>query len=57
MWVVAEALALEWEGERVGIWLSMSEYTVWVVAEALALALKWRAEKVGIQLCVSEYTG
>ena len=38
--MVAEAL--EWEGERVGIWLCMSEYAVWVVAEVLALVLEWK---------------
>jgi len=45
VWVVAEALALEWEEERVGIWLCMSEYTVWVVAEALVLVLKWKGQR------------
>jgi len=28
-------------GERVGIWLHVSEYGVWVVAEALVLEWKW----------------
>jgi len=39
VWVVAEALALEWKGIE-GIGSCVSEHGVWVVAEALVLERK-----------------
>jgi len=38
-------------GERVGIWLCMSKYAVWVVAETLVL--EWKGEEGGdMVMCV-----